>query len=342
MKKNIAHRKLALAASKKGYKVQIVRGAATNNLRLVPAKGKTLVTTLALDASKKGYADASVTTALGDISKLNASFHDTPKYLEHYDGAGLQLLDTALDSLLTDCRNATDIQDLEDTLAHWLKDEAVYQLASSWVKKADSLYTAIDAVEQFVDQVRLDMAHLGESRVSEANYEKFLSKYPRFEEFGYGDGYGNIYPKSEYSTLWRRLKPKSWGTLCITPDGEVVNKRSVESPYRKPYAPYPYNIEYNTKKTAARFRPFYEAMLAAIDGDDVNASRKRMNCSRKEYFAVPMIDRKLIAKIEGDDATDEEIYEELCSSGYWCDKSEMYRDNTKFYYLSWDGNVLEA
>lgn len=266
MKKNIAHRKLALAASRKGYRVQIVRGAATNNLRLISAKGETLVTTLALDASKTGYADASVAAALGDIRKLNAGFHDTPKYLEHYDEAGLQLLDTTLDSLLTDCRDATNIRDLEDTLAYWLKDEAVYQLALNWVKKTDSLYTAIDAVEQFVDQVRLDMAHLDESRISEANYEKFLSKYPRFEEFGYGDGYGNIYPKSEYSTLWLRLKPKSWGSLCINPDGDVINKRYVEASYRRPHAPYPYNIVYDTKKAVARFRPFYEAMLAAIEG----------------------------------------------------------------------------
>lgn len=73
MQKKLAHRKLALAASRKGYKVQIVRGALTNNLRLVPTNGETLVTTLTLDASKTGYADASVQEVLSDIRKLNCS-----------------------------------------------------------------------------------------------------------------------------------------------------------------------------------------------------------------------------------------------------------------------------
>lgn len=72
MQKKIAHRKLALAASRKGYKVQIHVNASTDNLRLVAPDGKAYATTLKLDAAK-GYTEESVNAALADIRNLNCA-----------------------------------------------------------------------------------------------------------------------------------------------------------------------------------------------------------------------------------------------------------------------------
>lgn len=72
MKKAQAHRRLALAASKKGYRVQIHKTAKEDNLRLVAPDGSVLTTTLTVNASRE-YDTPSVMEAIGDIEKLNSS-----------------------------------------------------------------------------------------------------------------------------------------------------------------------------------------------------------------------------------------------------------------------------
>lgn len=72
-----------------------------------------------------------------------------------------------------------------------------------------------------------------------------------------------------------------------------------------------------------------------------SSKRKKMNASR-EYYAVPYSDARLVNMIEDDSFTDAEIYRELSNSGYDCAQSDMYTDKDSYYYLTWDGYVLEA
>lgn len=69
---------------------------------------------------------------------------------------------------------------------------------------------------------------------------------------------------------------------------------------------------------------------------------KNPDSSRKKYYAIPYSDSRLINLVENDSLSDQEIYEELSNSGYDCDVSDMYRDEDNYYYLSWDGYMLEA
>ena len=72
MQKKVAHHKLALAASRKGYRVQIHITAAKDNLRLIAPNGIVYATTLKLDSSK-GYTEESVNEAICDIRELNSA-----------------------------------------------------------------------------------------------------------------------------------------------------------------------------------------------------------------------------------------------------------------------------
>lgn len=73
------------------------------------------------------------------------------------------------------------------------------------------------------------------------------------------------------------------------------------------------------------------------------SGKRRLNCST-EYFAVPMSDRRTIAMIGDDALTDYDIYNVISDKGYKIPESEMYKDDDKFYYLTWDteGEYLEG
>lgn len=79
---------------------------------------------------------------------------------------------------------------------------------------------------------------------------------------------------------------------------------------------------------------------------NASKSRKRLNSS-KRYFAVPVTDHRLMAKIEDDDATDAEIVADMEEKGYEIDGADMKSYSPdKFCTLTWTsdefGGYLEG
>jgi len=72
----------------------------------------------------------------------------------------------------------------------------------------------------------------------------------------------------------------------------------------------------------------------------MNSSRKKLN-SGKRYFAVPVTDHSLMAKIEDDDVTDAEIMDAMEAKGYEIDGDAMKSYSPdKFCTLTWTDDEL--